>query len=149
MMGKKMTEPTERSSLGDTSVANQVTGEMVGDKNPRRFTLETAIVSFTFRVLGLEASKREVDRETLERDGSMTSRISASRLFGLLALDTRRASVQYLVHVFELRNSFDMLVSMEKVVNTRVAKTLVPEKTGRFSFDGIDRRILGNVLVKR
>ena len=75
------------------------------------------------------ASKGEVDGQALERNSRSASGVGTSSGLGLFGTDTDWTSVKNGVHVFKLRHSENVAMSIVKVVVTGVSKTLMPEET--------------------
>ena len=145
---KEVVKPLEGRSLGDASVANVATGEVVGDQDPTCFTIETKVVFNTFTVFGLGTREQEVDRETLKRDLCSHGGMLTSRLLALFGLDARRTLLEDRIMMFELGDAFDIVVGVEEVVITRMSQALMPEKTFSSSFDLVDGSAVLNVVMK-
>jgi hypothetical protein len=79
-----MIEPMEGGGLAAAGIAIKVTGKVVRYQNPARFTIEALVESGTGSIRRGRASKREVNGQTLKRDGGRASRMSASGRLGLL-----------------------------------------------------------------
>ena len=146
---KELSEPLDRRSFVDSSVANEVAREVIRDKHPRRLAVDSKIILGTFRIFRLGSREGEVYREPLEWNSRRLDRVVASRLLDLFRLDTSGASVKDCMHVRELRDPLYMLMSMKEVVVAWVPETLMPEHALRFRLDRLYRRVLSDVFVER
>lgn len=110
---EKSAEPFDRGSLADASGADFVSREVVGDKNPTSFAIETNKIGGASGISRRGASKRKIDRETLERDGSCAGGIGASRGLRLFGTNAGGTGVKDGVHVVETWNTFEVLMCIE------------------------------------
>ena len=149
MVLQEVSEPAERCPFRETGIAMMATTEMIRDENPRSLAVETDVFLGTLRVLGLHTSKGEVNGQALVGHSGSARRIRASRLFGLLGTDAGGTLVEYTMRVRETRDSVNVLVGMIQVVIAWMAKALMPKKSFRLGFDGVNRSVLLNVLMER
>jgi len=148
MCCKEVAQPVDGGGLGDSGITMVHPSEVVSDKEPASLTIDANVVRAMGFILGLGARKGEVNGQSLVGQGGSPSGVGTSRFFGLLGTDASRAAFQDGVHVFELRDTFDMLVGIVQVVITGMAKAMVPEKSLSGSFDSLYRGVLMDILME-
>ena len=125
------------------------TREMIHNKNPTGFTIQSYIVMLPVGILGLDAGKREVNGESLVGLSSQSGGIQSSRCLGLLCMDACWADLKYVFHMFELGNSINMLMGIVEVVVTGMSKMLMPQEMLCGRTNGLHRSIVMNILMIR
>ena len=65
--GEECIQPINGRSFGDAGITMHHPGEMVSNKNPTSFTIETNKVSLSSGIFGLGSREGKVDGETLVR----------------------------------------------------------------------------------
>jgi hypothetical protein len=146
---KEGTQPLERGSLGATSIANKVAGEVIMDEYPRCFPIKTLEILNAGFILGANTGEGEVNGKTLERDRSLSGGMGTRRLLGHLGTNTCGTRIEDGMHVAETRDTFNMLVSVKEVVIAGVTETVMPEKTFGISLDSAHRCVTVDVFMKR
>ena len=142
-------EPLNQGSLWHPGIAIIYSSKMVGDQDPCCLAIETYIIFLAKLIFGLCTREWKIDQEALVWLCGLFNRIGTSSCFGLLGSNTCGVIVHDRVHVFELRDTFHILVGIVKVVITGMTKMLVPQHTLHTSFDSKHRGMYLNVLIER
>jgi len=80
---------------------------------------------------------------------SCPSCVAGSSILGLLGADGSGTDVENTVHVRESWNAISMLVSIEQIIVTGVAETLMPQESFCGGLDGRYRSISLDVCMER
>ena len=122
ILGEEKPEPFDGGGFRGPSITIFHTGEVISNKDPSSFTIETLIVlALVSRISRGLAREGEVNGQALMRDSRSTDGLMTWRCFCLLCLDTGRASRHHSGFPFEFWNTSNGLVSSIQISVTRMA----------------------------
>ena len=135
---EEVSQPSHRSSFGDSGVTMEAACVMIGNQDPSGFTIEANKFSLALLVSGAGAGEGEVDGEALVCPGGCLGCVRTSRLLGHLSLDADWAFIKDGISSRELGDTLDGVVGIVQVIITGMPKALVPEKSFRLCLEGMD-----------